>query len=92
MSILGIVHKIHLTRGSIIVIKVYRGSTVTAVMYWTQLCCNFNACYKKKYENPWTGFQLTLSGGVLDLNAITTTELDLVIYYCFKNKPYSTSP
>ena len=45
----------------------------------------------KKYENPWVGFELTPSGDMLDLNAMTTTQRGPVITQCFSNKPYSNS-
>ena len=44
--------------------------------------CNFHAIFMpptKKFENPWVGFELTPSGDMLDLNAITTTQRGPVI-------------
>ena len=40
----------------------------------------------KKYENPWVGFELTPSGDMMDLNAITTTQRGPVVLDCFTNK------
>ena len=45
----------------------------------------------KKYENPWVGFELTPSGDMLDLNAMTTTQRGPVIKQCFTNKAHSNS-
>ena len=45
----------------------------------------------KKYENPWVEFELTPSGDMLDLNAMTTTQRGPVIKQCFTNKAHSNS-
>ena len=45
----------------------------------------------KKYENPWVGFELTPSGDMLNLNAMTTTQRGPVIKQYFTNKPHSNS-
>ena len=79
----------HLIR-NIIVIK------VTVVAPKVPLCygCNFHAIFMpptKKYENPWVGFELTPSGDMLDLNAMTTTQRGPVIQQCFTNKSHSNS-
>ena len=56
--------------------------------------CNFHAIFMpptKKYENPWVRFKLTPLRGMLDLNAITTTQRGPIVYQCFTNKYYSRS-
>ena len=63
-------------------------------MLWMQFLCNFYAIFMpptKKYENPWVEFELTPSGDMLDLNAMTTTQRGPVIKYCFTNKADSNS-
>ena len=69
---------------------------VTVVAPKVPLCygCNFYAIFMpptKKYENPWVGYELTLSGDMLDLNAITTMQRGPIVNHCFTNKYYSSS-
>ena len=69
---------------------------VTVLAPKVPLCygCNFYAIFMpptKKYENPWVGFELTPSGDMLDLNAMTTTQRGPVIKQYFTNKADSNS-